>query len=114
MSMDKKRNIKVKFRNKECKECPQNEREDIVWNKGFEDGLEVGKMKSNKMIYINDRILVKKSWWSNQYKNNIIQVELLGKRSIFIRVDDDLITFYAVKLPDGEIKEIQEEFVYKK
>ena len=35
--------IKVKFRNKNCKECPQNKREDIVWEKGFQDGLEVGK-----------------------------------------------------------------------
>lgn len=34
-----------KFRNKDCKECPQNKREDVVWNKGFEDGLAVGKAK---------------------------------------------------------------------
>lgn len=36
--------MKIK-RNKKCKECPQNKREDIVWNKGFQDGLEVGLSK---------------------------------------------------------------------
>ena len=29
-------------RNKTCVECPQNEREDTVWNKGFTDGVEAG------------------------------------------------------------------------
>lgn len=37
--------MKKIFRNKNCKECPQNKREDIVWKKGYEDGLGVGKAK---------------------------------------------------------------------
>ena len=30
------------LRNKNCKECPQNTREDMVWKKGYDDGMEVG------------------------------------------------------------------------
>lgn len=40
--------MKVKFRNKDCKECPQNEREDIVWEKGFNDGGEIGFKQGQK------------------------------------------------------------------
>ena len=37
-------------RNKECKECPQNKREDVVWNKGYEDGIEQGKYRAQREI----------------------------------------------------------------
>lgn len=30
-------------RNKDCKDCPQNHREDEVWLKGFKDGFECAK-----------------------------------------------------------------------
>ncbi len=30
------------IRNKNCKECPQNKREDVVWKKGYQDGFELG------------------------------------------------------------------------
>lgn len=29
-------------RNKNCIECPQNKREDIVWRKGYQDGFKSG------------------------------------------------------------------------
>ena len=29
-----------RFRNKDCKECPQKKREDVVWQKGYQDGFE--------------------------------------------------------------------------
>ena len=30
------------IRNKNCKECPKNKREDMVWQKGCQDGFELG------------------------------------------------------------------------
>lgn len=35
--------MKKIIRNKDCKECPQNNREDEVWMKGFQDGWECAK-----------------------------------------------------------------------
>ena len=45
------KNQKLKmYRNKNCIECPQNEREDVVWRKGYKDGFEVALHYVNKMI----------------------------------------------------------------
>ena len=37
--------MKKKFRNKDCKECPKNKREDAVWLKGYNDGMEAVRVK---------------------------------------------------------------------
>jgi len=42
--------MKKQWRNKSCPNCPQNKREDVVWRKGFEDGLEVGTHGSKENI----------------------------------------------------------------
>ena len=39
-----------RYRNKNCKNCPQNKREDLVWMKGFEDGKEIVKLGLRKII----------------------------------------------------------------
>lgn len=40
------------IRNKKCKECPQNRREDIVWQKGYQDGQETGLYWAKQIIQI--------------------------------------------------------------
>ena len=45
------------FRNKNCKNCPQNKREDIVWQKGYYDGMEVGFIIAREAI---DKLIEKK------------------------------------------------------
>lgn len=40
-----------KFRNKSCKECPQNKREDTVWQKGFADGQEINFQHFKKIFW---------------------------------------------------------------
>ena len=45
------------YRNKRCKECPQNKREDVVWNKGLQDGIQIGL---NMVIALIDKKLKNK------------------------------------------------------
>lgn len=48
------------FRNKKCKNCPQNKREDIVWMKGYVDGFEVGALGSKEYKKILGRLYWRK------------------------------------------------------
>jgi len=50
--------MKVKLRNKDCENCPQNKREDIVWEKGLYDGRELERTGFKRLfwkIYIDRR-----------------------------------------------------------
>ena len=38
-------------RNKDCKECPQNRREDVVWKKGYQDGWEAVQQNFKKIFW---------------------------------------------------------------
>lgn len=40
-----------KIRNKACKDCPQNDREDTVWEKGFMDGQEIIAQNFRKIFW---------------------------------------------------------------
>ena len=46
-----KRESEKKWRSKNCRDCPKNELEDIVWGKGLNDGYELAMLKFKKIFW---------------------------------------------------------------
>jgi hypothetical protein len=62
--------------------------------------------------YFQDKELIKKKWYGNEYKYSYIEVDVLGKQIYRDNHLDIETIYYLIKLPDGIIKEAKDTEMY--